>query len=263
MIKKLFSPRGLLPSKTRVLIEASGAALLLTAWFITCHMEWVSPGILPSPWAVLSSFPELHFEDALVRNLGWSLYLNSLGYLEAIVVAIPCGFVVGIFPIFRSLLGRYIAATRYLPLTAITGLFIAWFGIETNMKVQFLAIGIIIYLLPTVVQRIDEVQQVYLDTAKTLGATRWQRIRYVFIPDVMAKVWGDVGVLTGISWTYMIVAEIINKDQGGIGALAYTAARQSRIDKTFACLILIILTGFLWDKIHGFSDRIFFRWKHS
>ncbi|MBK8832115.1 MAG: hypothetical protein IPN60_14925 [Saprospiraceae bacterium] len=40
------------------------------------------------------------------------------------------------------------------------------------MKVHFLAFGIIIYMLPVMIQRIDEVDDVYLKTVHTLGATR-------------------------------------------------------------------------------------------
>jgi NitT/TauT family transport system permease protein len=77
----------------------------------------------------------------------------------------------------------------------------------------------------------------------------------------MSRVSDDIRVLTAISWTYIIVAEMINKN-GGIGAMIFTAARQSRLDKVFAILILIIIIGFIQDKIFHWLDRKLFPHKH-
>ena len=150
---------------------------------------------------------------------------------------------------------------RFVPLTAMTGLFIAWFGIENNMKVQFLSFGIIVYLLPVVAQRVLEVEEVYVQTIYTLGANSWKTIRHVYIPYVFSKIFDDIRVLVAISWTYIIVAELINKS-GGIGALIFTASRQSRIDKVFAILFLIIAIGFIQDKIFAWLDKKLFPFKY-
>jgi len=95
----------------------------------------IDKAILPSPWAVLSSFKELHFENYLVKNTILSIKLNVLGYIEAIVLSLIIGFIIGLIPFFRSLWRRYIDAIRFVPLAAVTGLFIAWFGIYMEMKV--------------------------------------------------------------------------------------------------------------------------------
>jgi NitT/TauT family transport system permease protein len=260
-LKNLFKIRGSISRTTSVLIEISGLVLLFLAWYLVTATGWISGAILPSPGAVLRSYHELHFEDYLVRNLWYSIRLNLYGYLEAILIAVPLGFVIGLFPFFRSLTSRYIDAIRFIPLTAVTGLFIAWFGIETNMKVQFLAFGIIVYLLPVVVQRIAEVEEIYVQTSYTLGASAWQTIRSVFMPHVFAKISDDIRVLVAISWTYIIVAELINKS-GGIGSMIFTAARQSRLDKVFALLFVIIAVGFIQDKIFQWIDKKLFPYKH-
>lgn len=258
MKKELFEINGYIPERYEKIFIFSGVVLLLLGWSIIASI-FASP-VFPTPWKVLCSFNELHFEDALVRNLGYSIKLNFLGYFEALVISIPLGFLIGLFPISQSLFSKPIDALRFIPLTAVTGLFIAWFGIEDSMKIHFLAFGIVVYLLPVVVQRIREVPLVYHQTVKTLGASRWQTIRSVFIPDVMSKISVDIRVLVAISWTYIIVAELVNKS-GGVGALAYTAARQSRIDKVFAILVVIVIVGFLQDLLLQKLERVLFPYK--
>ncbi len=224
------------------------------------EFEKVYP-VLPPPPAVVQSYPELFTKDNLPVEALRSIWLNIQGYFWAISISLVFGFIIGLYPLFRGLFSKQTNALRYLPLTALTGVFILWFGIEDEMKIAFLAFGIIVYLLPVVVQRIDEVESVYLKTVFTLGATDWQTIRSVYIPAVMSKLMDDIRVLTAISWTYIIIAELLNR-AGGIGSLIFIKARQGQLEKVFAILFIIILIGFFQDRIFMFIDRRLFPHKY-
>ncbi|MCG8183093.1 ABC transporter permease [Tenacibaculum piscium] len=217
--------------------------------------------ILPSPIKVIKAFPELNKDDDVIGNTFLSIKLNLLGYLLAIIIAIPVGFLLGLIPLFRGLFSKIIDSYRFIPLTAVTGIFIMWLGLGSQMKVSFLAFGIIVYLIPVVVQRIDEVRKVYLNTVFTLGATPWQTIKSVYMPYVFSKLIDDIRVLTAISWTYITIVEMLNKG-GGIGELIWTAKRQSRIDKAFAILIIIVIIGVIQDRLFVIIDKLLFPYKH-
>ncbi len=224
------------------------------------EFEKVYP-ILPTPLGVVKSYPSLIQDDNLAGNTFHSIWLNLQGYFWAIVLCIPIGFLIGLVPLFQGLFSKQVDALRYLPLTALTGLFIIWFGIEDKMKVAFLAFGILVYLLPVVVQRINEVEDVYLKTVFTLGSNAWQTIRTVYMPSVFSKLIDDIRVLTAISWTYIIIAELVNR-QGGIGALIYLKSRQGYMEKVFAILIVIVLIGFIQDRLFIYLDRRLFPHKY-
>ncbi len=224
------------------------------------EFEKIYPSI-PPPHHVVKAFPSLISKDELVSNTLQSIWLNIRGYFWAILISLFFGFLIGLIPLFRGLFAGQVDALRFLPLTALVGLFTAWFGIDDGMKIAFLAFGIIIFLLPVVVQRIDEVKDVYLKTVFTLGATDWETIKTVYFPSVMSRLMDDIRVITAISWTYIIIAELLNR-QGGIGSLAYIKARQGQMEKVFAILIVIILIGFLQDKLFTFFDRKLFPHKY-
>ena len=266
-MKDLFKIDSKLDKTQALIIELSGFVFFLFLWWLVTYMGWVEKGILPSPVDVVFSYGELLSQkvdivfsfgkmnlSSLIYNSLYSILLNLLGYLEAVSLSLVLGFLIALIPFFRSMLSRYIDAIRFVPLAAVTGLFIAWFGIEYNMRVQFLSFGIFVFLLPVVVQRIDEVAKIYKQTAYTLGATSWQSITNVYWPHVRAKIIDDIRVLTAISWTYIIVAEAINKESG-IGALIGTARRHSRLDQVFALLILIVAIGFIQDLIFVKLDK--------
>ena len=261
-MSQLFELRAPLSRRNRVLLEIGGFFTLILIWALVTSSQIISPTLLPSPLAVLKSFYTLHFDNALVRTLGYSLFLNVAGYVEAIAISLPLGFAIGLLPFLNGILSRYLEAIRFLPIVALTGLFIAWFGIGIDMKIHFLSFGIIVYLLPTVVMRVRELDFVYQHTAFTLGATKWQMFRTVFIPGVLPQLSGDIRVLTAISWTYIITAELQNRE-GGIGTLLDIAFRQSRVDKAFALLVVIIIVGILQDKVLVFLDKKLFPHKYQ
>jgi NitT/TauT family transport system permease protein len=208
------------------------------------------------------SIPVMYQKDNLITNVFISIKLNLLGYLFAIIISVLVGFTIGLIPLFRGLFSRLVDAGRFIPLAAVTGIFILWLGIGAEMKVSFLAFGILVYLIPVVVQRIDEVQSVYLHTVFTLGANAWQTVKTVYIPYVLSKLIDDIRVLTAISWTYITIVEMLNKS-GGIGELIWEAKRQSAIDKAFGVLLIIILIGVLQDRLFVSLDKVLFPHKHT
>lgn len=261
----LFKLRGNLNSKQSWILAVAGILFLLIIWIaVTSGTNPIIPrSVFPHPLRVFNAFGELFSNHELVMNLCKSIGLNLGGYIKAILYAIPIGFAIGLVPMLRGAFQRMVDAIRFLPLTALTGLFIIWFGIYVDAKINFLAFGIFIYLLPIVIQRIDEVDDVYLKTVHTLGANYWQTIKTVYFPAVISRLSDDIRILTAISWTYIIVAET-SADQGGIGSLIYRAGqRLGRVDITIACLVIILLVGILQDKIFAYLDRKFFPYKYQ
>ncbi|TAK46539.1 MAG: ABC transporter permease subunit, partial [Saprospiraceae bacterium] len=214
--------------------------------------------MVPLPLDVVNSYPALVQKDALFANALRSIWLNLQGYFWAIFLCLPFGLLIGLVPLFRGLFSKPVDALRYLPLTALIGVFIIWFGIYDEMKVAFLAFGIIVFLLPTVIQRVDEVEDVYLATVFTLGASKWQTVKTVYLPAVLSRLVEDIRVLTAVSWTYIIVAEYINKDGGGLGALIYIKRRLQQVPDMFAIILVIVLIGFFQDMIFVYLSRRLF-----
>ena len=269
----IFELRGKLTSYGSSIFGLVGILLLLAIWVILTMGETpiLSPAILPSPYSVFlyndegvfgGAIGEMYRDQELIRNLLHSIGLNLWGYVEAVLIAIPLGFLIALYPLFRGLFEPHVNAIRFIPLTAVTGIFISWFGIQTGMKAHFLAFGILIYLLPVVIVRVYEVKDVYLKTVYTLGATDWQTIRTVYIPSVLSRISDDIRVLTAISWTYIIVAENIGGEYG-IGNLLFRVRRFSAMDKIFGLLAIIIIIGVLQDRIFKWLDREFFPHKYA
>jgi NitT/TauT family transport system permease protein len=267
-IKDLFRIDGAVSTKVGILISVLGWILLLGIWGTVATLGLVNPYILPSPMKVLASYGVLFSEKNLMYHVGYSIFVNVSGYLQAVIVTVPLGFLIGLIPFFRNLIIKQIEAVRFTPLPATTGIFMALFGIGLNLKVQFLAFGIFVYLLPSIVQRIDEIKtdghlQALQMTMKTLNASTWQSLRHFYIPSVLSRFFPDVINLVAVSWTYIVIAELLNA-QGGLGYLIYLATnRSSHIEQVYAVVILIILIGVIQDRLLKKLDRTIFKFKYA
>jgi NitT/TauT family transport system permease protein len=260
-LKTMFKLRGETTARQNLIYGAAGVTLWLFIWWLSASMEWLPNKIAPGPFTVLRAIPELHFHHALVRNAGYTLGMNLIGTLVAILISLPLGLILGLVPLFRGMSTPFFVGLRFIPLPVITGLFMLLFGIGYLMKTSFLTFAIIVYLVPTVMQRVTEVRQVYIDTVTTLGATWWQTVRFVFIPDVFARAWDDIVILVGLSWTYISIVELVNLGDGGIGALIYTSQHQSHVDQYYALLLIIMLIAFIQTKVFVWIGNWIFPYK--
>jgi len=175
-------------------------------------------------------------------------------------VAIPLGILMGTYPPIKHFFSPVLDPLRFLPISALVPLTIVWFGIEEMQKIAFLFMGTVVYMLPLVVEAVANVDEVYVQTATTLGATKGQIVRHVLVPGALPAIGEALRVLNGIGWTYVILAEVINA-QYGLGALITVAGKRAHIDQIFALVIVILVIGVVSDFLIRFVNRRLFFWK--
>jgi NitT/TauT family transport system permease protein len=61
-----------------------------------------------------------------------------------------------------------------------------------------------------------------------------------------------------VSYTYVVIAESLNKD-GGIGAMISTFTRQSRMPEIYMLLFIIVMIGIIQDKVFKIMDPVLFK----
>lgn len=237
--------------------KVTGICILVGCWQLVVSLGLIPRTLLPSPAETISVIPELWQKNHLLQNMSYSVFLNVMAFAVSIALSFPIGYVLGLNERLRDLFELPISSVRYLPMTATIGLFMSWLGIGYAMKIGFLATCLIVFMIPQIIKRIDEVAQVLVDSAVTLGATKWQTFKHVYLPASLPYIWLDIAGLTAISYTYLIAAESVNMSEGGLGALMiFFHGRLHRVDKLVATLINIGAIGYVTDKLARHSSRI-------
>ena len=253
MIPKWFSEiRGNVPSSAKIVLGLIPIAVLLIIWWQLTNgipeERALGPTILPSPAEVVQSLGDLlRTTDQDGRNLFDHIWLSvrrvALGFLLGLAVTLPIGILMGSFGSARSTMAPVATASGYIPIATLVPLTMSWFGLDESQKVVFLAMAFGIFILPMVVRAIDAVPDVYLRTAYTLGATRWQIIRRVLVPVALPDIWHSMRLAFGIGWSYLVLAEVVVKT-GGLGDLIDTARRRAMSGRVY--LVIVIITVIAW-----------------
>lgn len=217
----------------------------------------ISPVILPSPGEVVRSFPPLWFERALSRSAITSFLRVLVGFLVGAGAAVPLGIYMGSFGPVRAAFHPLTTAFSYLPIPTLVPLTLSLFGTGELQKVMFLAIAFFVYLVPLVVQAIDDVDSVYLQTAFTLGATTPQAIGRVLVPIGAPAIYQALRTGFAVGWGYILLAEMVAAESG-LGNIIIISQRRGPREHIYLVLVVITLLAFLTDRLWSWGGRRLF-----
>lgn len=256
-----FTIRKEVSRRTRLILAVSAWSAVVLAWFGLTHWDILPPFSLPAPIGVLHAFVRLWTEYDLLGNVMQSWWRIAQAFLWCAVIAIPLGLLMGSFRWVHDFVNPVAAPMRSMPITAFLPAFIALFGMEESMKVAFLWFGMFFYLLAVVVEEVNRVDNSLLETAYTLGAKRRQVLWLMFRASIPG-IFSSFRILYDIGWTYVILAEIVNRN-GGVGAMIQSAEQFHRPDLVYAGIIAIGVAAFLFRAILAFLEKILFPWRQS
>lgn len=219
--------------------------------------RWISVAILPSPWEVAGSFPSLWFKSELSRSALLSAGRIVAGFGVALAIALPIGVLMGAFSKVKALFEPLSVFGAYLPIPALLPLTLSLFGMNEKQKIMFLAIAFLVYLLPLFVKALDEVDEIFLQTAYTLGASRRQTVWHVMLGIAWPRIFTAMRMGFGVGWSYIILAELIDTPRG-LGHIITVAQRIGPKEHIYLTIVVIVLIAFATDKLWVRIGRMLF-----
>jgi len=222
-------------------------------WFVT-HGESeeriLSYTVLPSPRETFASFSSLWFDRALTRNLFATLRRVILGFGLAALIGVPLGVLCGCFSRINAFFAPLSVFGRNIPIAALIPLTFSLFGIGEFQKVMFIFIATVAFVLSDTARAIMDVSNQYIDTAYTLGASRWQTVLKVLVPLAMPSVFNSLRLLFGLAFGYIMLGELVTiGDMGGLGHLINLSMRRGPREHILLVLILIPIVALLIDRL--------------
>ncbi|MCE9583773.1 MAG: ABC transporter permease subunit [Planctomycetes bacterium] len=263
LIDRFFAVRTPVGRLWTILLGAIPFVIALAIWV------WITRGdpsfrrggaMMPQPeevareaWKLLGKQDSRNVYQAAIA----SLTRVAKGFGVALVVSLPLGIAMGSFARVGALFRPVSIIGGYLPIAALVPLTLLWFGTEEKQKYMFLAIAATCYLLPLVVKSISQVDDVFLQTAETLGATKRHLVTKVMMPIAAGEIFDATRMAFGVGWTYIMLAELVDAKEG-LGSMILIAQRRGVPETVYFVVLLIVAIGFLIDK--GFSivgDQLF------
>lgn len=237
-------------------------ALVLAAWCALTYGNLVQPDFLPKPTEVIRGTLQLFIQYDLGTAILVSTRRIAIAFLLAAALALPLGVLMGAFDPINRFFEPIMAPLRYMPISAFIPLLILWFGIYEKQKIAFLFLGVFVYLLPVVVSSIRLVPEELVQTALTLGASKFQVVMTVLIPAALPEIFDSFRVMNAIAWTYVILAEAVNPEHG-LGYMVELARTHQKASWSFAGLLVIGGIGLLTDFLIRLISSMLFSWREA
>jgi len=189
--------------------------------------EGAPPSYLAALLAILS-----HSLDTMVR-----LYA---GLLVGGVIGTALGLAVSWSRWSRRLVDLPVQIIRTLPLLAMVPLFQLWFGTYFVGKVIFVAYGVGVIFFAGTVNAVRNVPQIYIDNARTLGASRLRLYRTVILPAIFPELRATILLSLGTAWAAVLGAEYLGA-QSGLGYIIVYSEQFAYLDRMFVVALLFVI----------------------
>lgn len=224
------------------------------------------------------ALPAQGFRAGLISTIKRTI----IGFFCAALISFPLGVLAGTFPPIKRLISPVEIAGGYTPPVVLVPLVVAVSSFLSNPDALnwspawaadgarvgfFLVLVISFWLYPLVTKEIESVKEVYINTAYTLGANRWQVVRHVMIPVALANIWEHLRACYAIGWASIILAEGYGPGkvtgEFGIGFFMVEMQRRHKMENYFAALIAIVVTGILIDYVFKLAGRALFPYREA
>jgi NitT/TauT family transport system permease protein len=241
--------------------------LIVAVWhFLTRAPEVeeriVTSVILPSVGETLSHVKPLWFEAELSRNLLASLIRLVTGFGLAAAIGVPLGVVCGAWPKIHSFFMPISVFGRNVPVSALVPLTLMWFGTDEKQKVLFIFVACVMFIVYDSANAVADVEERFVQTALTLGATTAQTFFKVLVPLALPNIFGSLRLLFGLAFGYIILAEQIDTTYGA-GHLIAISQRRGPTEYVYLTLIAITLAAFAIDRLLMWVQRYLFPYKSA
>jgi ABC-type nitrate/sulfonate/bicarbonate transport system permease component len=193
--------------------------------------------ILRSLWVYVST-------PILIPHLSASLYEVLGGLLVGALFGIPLGVIFGSRLSFTQVTEPIILYLAVVPKIIVFPVFILFLGIGTHSK---LAVGAIAAFFPIALLTIAgmrEVRPVFLDVARTLGASKLKIATNVYLPAIAGYVFTGLRIGLGASVTGALLAET-KIARAGLGFMIVEYYGQFRMADMYSLLLLIFILAAL------------------
>lgn len=194
-LRRISAPR---PGYVRLAV----IAVLFGMWEIAARF-FVDPLFLSPPSRVLVSLGAVLSTPGVPAALQLTLFELSVAFVLSIVIGLVIGFAVGLQSFSRRTFLPIILLLYGIPQITILPLFILYFGIGPASKIAFGVSHGVFPIIVTVVAGLQNVKPILLVSARSMGANRWQVLRWVMFPHMIPTVFSGMrlamtGVLLGV-----------------------------------------------------------------
>jgi NitT/TauT family transport system permease protein len=245
---------------TRALEIAVPAVALLVIWQIIASFHLLPSFLVPQPGAVLAVMVAQW--DVLLEHTIVTSSEVVLGFILAIAVGIPLGWLIVSFSFLERTVYPLMVGFQAVPKVALGPLFVLAFGYGVLPKAL---LALLVAFFPIAAG--SAVGFASLDAGwfllmRSMRASRLQTFCKLQVPAGLPSIFGGLKVGATLAVVGAVVGEFIGAD-AGLSYLLLIANSNRDTATEFACLILLSLLGVFFYGLVALAESIAVPWRNS
>ena len=183
-------------------------------------------------------------------QLAYSLGRVALGFLLALVVALPFGFLIGMSPLAYEAFNPFIQLLK--PISPLAWMPIALYTIKDS-SISGIFVIFICSVWPMLINTafgVANVRKEWLNVSKTLEVNPWRKAFLVILPAAAPTILTGMRISMGIAWLVIVAAEMLVGGTG-IGYFLWNEWNNLSLSSVIFAILLIGIVGRLLDVLFG------------
>jgi nitrate/nitrite transport system permease protein len=183
-------------------------------------------------------------------QLAYSLARVGIGFLLAMLVAIPFGFFIGMSPLAYQAFNPFIQILK--PISPLAWMPIALYTIKDS-SISGIFVIFICSVWPMLLNTafgVANVRKELLNVAKTLEVTPFRKAFFVILPAAAPTILTGMRISMGIAWLVIVAAEMLVGGTG-IGYFLWNEWNNLSLSSVIFAILLIGIVGMLLDVAFG------------
>jgi NitT/TauT family transport system permease protein len=239
---------------------AIGTFLLI--WQIFPTLGIISPRTLPPLSEVLARLWEISFNGELKVHIAISLKRSLTGYLAAVTVAIPLGFMMVWSKKVHQFFNPIVQLFRNTSSLALYPVVLLIFGIGETAKFIIIFWTAAWPLLISVIDGVRAVDVIYVKAAKSMSISTLALFFRVILPSTIPYILTGLRISATRSMVALVAAEMLGASSG-LGFLIFDTQHKDEIAKMYAAIITLISMGMLVNFGLARLEKRLTVWKRS
>jgi len=177
----------------------------------------------------------------------WDSFLRVLlGLVLGIIFGVPLGLFMGLNRFAKGFFDPLIELYRPVPPLAWAPLIISVLGIDNVGKVFLLFMVSFSIMIISARAGASGTQLSKIHASHSLGASRWQILRYVIFPNSLPEILTGVRVAIGMCWGTLVAAEFL-AGTTGIGFVENVAKKYFQYEVIWITIFVMGMLGLIFD----------------
>jgi nitrate/nitrite transport system permease protein len=251
--------------RTRVDLAAVGLPLVggaIVVGFWAALSQTVAPD-LPSPWRTWQEsqdyvlrpfFKDGEMNQGIGRFAGLSLWRVAKGFLLAIAIGTPLGFLPGLSATFNRVFDPVIQVLR--PISPLAWLPLGLVVFRSSEPAALFTIAVCA-MWPTVINTavgVRSINQDYLNVGRVLRLSRWTMLRKIILPATLPYIFTGYRLSLGLAWLVIVASEMLT-GAPGIGGFLWQEYNSLVYSHILLSMITIGVIGFLLDRLMSAAQQ--------